>query len=96
MYVLLQVLDPTGFDGVLLGIVRLAELILDEELAVDLINCFALFFLCIITTEGGWCTMVTDEVTVAVRELPFAAETVDVNLMRLESIENLCAGKSIS
>jgi hypothetical protein len=96
MYMLLEVTDATGFHWVLLRVVGFTKLILDKELSVNLINCLTLFFLCIVSAEGRRGTMVSDEVSIAVGKLPFTAETIDINLMGLETIKDLCSCETMT
>ena len=69
MNMFLQVFNPPRFNRILLWIVWLTELVLDEKLAVNLINLFTFLFLSIIMTQGRWGSMVPDKIAVSVGKL---------------------------
>ena len=85
----LQELDGTTFCWVLLGLMRLSELVFDDELPVHLLDCLGLLTLGIVPSQSVWDSMLPKKVLVDMWEFRLCLHSSNVDCLGSASTEHL-------
>mgnify|MGYP003521258983 CR=1 FL=1 len=68
---------------------RLGELVPNQQFTVYRGHFLALLYLSIVTAKVSWCTLMSDEILVHFWHLTFRSHSVDVDHVRQETVEHL-------
>ena len=91
----LQVFDSSKFNRVLLWVIRFCVLVLDVHVLLDPQHILTPFFLGIITSEGRWAALFSNEITVNFREIMLMFHTIHIDDMGTKAKEDLSTGEAM-
>ena len=90
-----QPLVCSWLNRVLMLVMRFRPLILDEKFPVCCNNFCRGFLQGIVSSESAGCSLVSDEVSVCIQEFSLSFHAMNINVMRLQTIEDLGTQPSV-